>query len=79
MTTAQRIKTTPMGPYVGLMQGMTREDKQIVVTFLTESMAESPSPREGWAAAAKQAHKDGQDKLIIDDVLEDENLEDWEW
>ena len=79
MTTAQRIKTTRRGPDVGLMQGMTREDKQIVVTFLTESMAESPSPREGWAVAAKQAHKDGQDKLIMDDVLEDENLEDWEW
>ncbi|MBO5614073.1 MAG: hypothetical protein J5905_06165 [Prevotella sp.] len=79
MTTAQRIKTTPMGPYVGLMQGMTREDKQIVVTFLTESMSETQSPREGWAAAAKQAHKDGQDKLMADDILEDETLEDWEW
>ena len=79
MTTAQRIKMTPMGPYVGLMQGMTREDKQIVVSFLTESMKEMPSPREGWAVAAKQAHKDGQDKLMIDDVLEDETLEDWEW
>ena len=25
--------------------------------------------RRGWAAAAKKAHKDGQDVLIADDVL----------
>ena len=29
-----------MAPYMGLMDGMTREQKQIVVTFLTESMKE---------------------------------------
>ena len=27
-----------MAPYIGLMEKMTREEKQIVVTFLTESM-----------------------------------------
>ena len=37
---AQRIKETPMAPYMGLLDGMTREQKQIVVTFLTESMKE---------------------------------------
>ena len=35
--------------------------------------------REGWAAAAKQAHADGQDKLIADDVFLDETMEDWKW
>jgi hypothetical protein len=29
-----------MAPYIGLMQEMTREEKRIVVTFLTESMEE---------------------------------------
>lgn len=38
---AQRIKETPMAPYMGLLDGMTREQKMIVVTFLTESMGTS--------------------------------------
>jgi hypothetical protein len=39
--TAQRIKETPMAPYMALLRGMTREQKQIVVTFITESMEEA--------------------------------------
>lgn len=35
------------------------------------------APREGWAAAAKQAHDDGEDKLMAADVFEDETMEDW--
>ena len=31
-TLAQRIKETPMAPYMALLRGMTREQKQIVVT-----------------------------------------------
>jgi len=37
---AQRIKETPLAPYMGLLQGMTREQKMIVLTFITESMEE---------------------------------------
>lgn len=37
---AQRINETPMTPYMALLRGMTREQKQIVVTFITESMEE---------------------------------------
>ena len=37
---AQRISETPMAPYAALLRGMTREQKQIVVTFITESMEE---------------------------------------
>ena len=33
------------------------------------------APREGWAAAAKQAHDDGEDKLMAADVFEDETYE----
>lgn len=39
--TAQRIKETPMAPYIGLMRGMSRQDIQIVVTFLNEMMEEA--------------------------------------
>ena len=42
-TLAQRISETPMAPYAALLRGMTREQKQIVVTYLTESM-EEPKP-----------------------------------
>lgn len=37
---AQRIKETPMAPYTALLRGMTREQKQIVVTFIIEPMEE---------------------------------------
>ena len=39
-TLAQRIKETPMAPYTGLLDAMTREQKMIVVTYITESMEE---------------------------------------
>ena len=39
-TLAQRINETPMAPYASLLRGMTREQKQIVVTYITESMGE---------------------------------------
>ena len=68
---AQRIKETPMAPYMGVMQSLSRKDIDIVVTFLNEVKASVPA-RAGWAAAAKQAHADGEDKLIAADVFEDE-------
>jgi antitoxin MazE len=37
----------------------------------------SKKPREGWAEAFKQMHKNGDDKLLIEDVFEDENIEGW--
>ena len=36
-------------------------------------------PRAGWAAAAKQAHADGEDKLMAADLFDDEPMEDWQW
>jgi len=35
--------------------------------------------RKGWAAAFKEMAKNGDDKLVIPDVFEDENLDDWTW
>ena len=37
----RKILETPMAPYSKLLQGMSREDKKIVIMFLTESLAES--------------------------------------
>ena len=37
---AQRITETPMAPYMALMRGMTREEKEVVVAFLVDLMEE---------------------------------------
>lgn len=35
------------------------------------------TPRKGWEDAFKQMHENGDDKLLMPDVFEDENLEEW--
>jgi antitoxin MazE len=35
--------------------------------------------RKGWAEAFKEMAKNGDDKLVLPDVFEDENLDDWTW
>jgi len=34
-------------------------------------------PRKGWDKAFKQMHESGDDQLLMDDVFEDENFEEW--
>lgn len=34
-------------------------------------------PRSGWEDAFKQMHENEDDLLLIDDVFEDENFEEW--
>ena len=33
--------------------------------------------RKGWENAFKKMHENGDDNLLMDDVFEDENLEEW--
>ena len=35
------------------------------------------SPRKGWEDAFKEMHLKNDDKLLMNDVFEDENLEQW--
>ena len=35
------------------------------------------TPRKGWEEAFKKMHENGHDQLLIDDVFEDENLDEW--
>lgn len=35
------------------------------------------SPRKGWEKAFKKMHASGEDKLLINDVFQDENFEEW--
>lgn len=34
-------------------------------------------PRQGWEKSFQQMHANGDDRHLIDDVFEDENLEEW--
>ncbi|NMM48910.1 AbrB/MazE/SpoVT family DNA-binding domain-containing protein [Marinigracilibium pacificum] len=36
-----------------------------------------PEPRKGWEKAFKKMHEEGDDKLLMDDVFDDENFEEW--
>ena len=38
MTTILKMMSTPMAPYMGLMKGMTREQKLTVVAYLVDTM-----------------------------------------
>ena len=35
------------------------------------------SPRKGWESAFKEMNEKGDDKLLFDDVFENEDLEEW--
>jgi antitoxin MazE len=35
------------------------------------------SPRSGWEKAFKKMHENEDDKLLMDDVFDDENFEEW--
>ena len=69
--TAQRIKKTPMAPYMALLRGMTREQKQIVVTFITESMEEQ-KPKRQVPAEFKRLR--GMVNITEDEMAQDEQL-----
>ena len=34
-------------------------------------------PRKNWEKAFQEMHKNGDDQLLIDDVFDDENIEEW--
>ena len=35
------------------------------------------SPRKNWEKSFKKMHESGEDKLLIPDIFEDENFEEW--
>ncbi len=34
-------------------------------------------PRKNWEKAFKKMHENGEDQMLIDDIFEDENFEEW--
>jgi hypothetical protein len=71
MTTTQRIETTPMVPYINLMRAMTREQKRIVVTFLTETMDEPTNKRQVPVSFKKLR---GMLSITDEDIAQDDRL-----
>ena len=70
-TLAQRISETPMAPYAALLRSMTREQKRIVVTYLTESMEEPKAKRQVPAEFKKLR---GIVNITEEDMARDEHL-----
>ena len=70
-TLAQRIKETPMAPYMALLQGMTKEEKRIVVTFINESMEEPKAKRQVPAEFKKLR---GMVNISEEEMAKDERL-----
>ena len=68
---ALKVKQTPMAPYMALLRGMTREEKQIVVTFITESMDE-PTPKRQVPAEFKRLR--GMVNITEVEMAQDEHL-----
>ena len=50
---------------------MILEKGQIVLKPISE-------PRKGWDKAFKKMNANGDDALLLDDVFEDENFDEWE-
>jgi antitoxin MazE len=46
------------------------EKGQIILRPISE-------PRKGWGEAFKKMHKNGDDQLLMNDVFEDENFDEW--
>jgi len=60
-----------MAPYMALLKGMTREQKQIVVTFIIESM-EEPAPKRKVPSEFKRLR--GMVNITEDEMAQDEHL-----
>lgn len=71
---AQRIKETPMAPYMALMRSMSRQDIQIVMTFLNEVMAEADMPSGRRQVAAEFKRLRGMVNITEEDMAKDEHL-----
>ena len=68
---AQRIKDTPMAPYLALLRAMTREEKQVVVAYITELMEEPKQKRQVPAEFKKLR---GMVSISDEEVAQDEHL-----
>ena len=65
-----------MSPLLDSEAAMTKVIAFVKGLVIAQKKEADIAPRNGWAAAAMQAHADGEDKLLATDVFEDEKMED---
>ena len=70
MTTIQRLKSTRVAPYIGLIQELTPEERHLLVMFLTEQ--EEPKTKRQVPAEFKKLH--GIVNITEEDMARDEHL-----
>lgn len=66
-----------MNPILDSEAAMTKVIAFVKSLVVAQRKEAGLTTRKGWATAAKQAHADGEDKLMAADVFEDETMEDW--
>jgi antitoxin MazE len=66
-----RLSKTILEKYnIGEEVELILEKEQIIIRPIEE-------PRKNWNEAFKKMHEEGDDKLLMDDVFEDEEFEEW--
>ena len=64
----------------GMLRAVGLSTKSPINIYIHQgSIVIKPHARQGWAAAAKKEHEDGEDTLIASDVLTDDIGEDIAW
>lgn len=78
------ISVIPIGNSKGIRLSKTILEKYNITDSLELILEEDQIilkpkkiPRQGWNKAFKEMHDNGDDKLLIDDVFEDETFEEW--
>ena len=79
------ISIIPIGNSKGIRLSKTLLDKYNIrdkVELILEKgyiiLKPKAEPRKGWEKAFKKMHESGGDKLLMNDVFEDENFEEWQ-
>ena len=57
-----------------LIEYLVRKEIDKPNSFITKSIENT---RKDWESAFKEMHENGDDKLLIDDVFNDENFDEW--
>ena len=55
---ARQLQNTPMAPYSSLLQGMSREEKKVVIMFLTESLADGKEETQQFKLSEEERKRD---------------------
>lgn len=81
---AMDISVIPIGNSKGIRLSKTLLEKYNItdkVELILEKgyiiLKSKSEPRFGWEKAFQKMHENGDDTLLINDVFEDENLEEW--